>query len=77
MGYYNNKQTNKQMTNNTEAKTQTIAGVKVTDKAATQIRIVNAFIVIAINAFVMANGGWTQAFQGGVQNDAAQVTYTK
>ena len=22
---------------------------------------------------VNANGGWTQAFQGGVQNDAAQV----
>ena len=63
--------------NKRETNMKTIAGVKVTNKAATQIRIVNAFIVIAINAFVHANGGWTQAFQGGVQNDGAQVTYTK
>ena len=76
MAYYNNKQTNKQMTN-TEAKTQTIAGVKVTEGYARNFKVVNAVIVIAINAFVMSNGGWSQAFQGGVQNDAAQVTYTK
>ena len=63
--------------NNTEAKTQTIAGVKVTNKAATQIRIVNAFIVIAINAFVMSNGGWTQMFQMSAQTGQAPITQTK
>ena len=55
--------------------TKTIAGVKVTDKFYTRFNIGRVVFVIALNAVVMANGGWSQAFQGSVQNDAAQVTH--
>ena len=58
-------------------KTQTIAGVKVTDKAAKQVKVVNAIIVVAINAFVYANGGWTQAFQTSAQSSQAPITQVR